>query len=98
MEKRGSNTTKNDTQYTNITKIHDQILRMLYQNKKLSFNELLEFDNPVSICYRKLKVLETDVFKVKNNLAPEMMKKFLKFKKLVMYTSLPRQDILKEKT
>ena len=32
-----------------INKIHEQALRLVYQNKNLSFSELLELDNPVTI-------------------------------------------------
>ena len=57
-----------------INKIHERALRKVYQNNNLSFNELLELDNAVTIHHRNLQVLVTEIFKVKNNLSPEIMK------------------------
>ena len=50
-----------------INKIHKRALRLVYQNKNLSFSELLELDNAVTIHQRNLQVLVTEIFKVKNN-------------------------------
>ena len=57
-----------------IAKIHERALRLVYQNKDLSFSELLELDNAVTIHQRNLQVLATDIFKVKYNLSHEIMK------------------------
>ena len=57
-----------------INKIHERALRLVYQNKNLSFSELIELDNAVTIHQRNLKVLVTEIFKVKNNLSLEIMK------------------------
>ena len=62
-----------------IAKIHERALRLVYQNKDLSFSELLELDNAVTIHQRNLQVLATDIFKVKNNLSPEIMKQVFDF-------------------
>ena len=62
-----------------INKIHERALRLLYQNKNLSFSELLELDNTVTIHQRSLQVLVTEIFKVKNNLSPEIMKQVFDF-------------------
>ena len=51
--------------------MHERVLRLVYQNKNLSFSELLELDNAVTIHQRNLQVLVTKIFKVKNNLSPE---------------------------
>ena len=40
----------------------------------MSFAELLEKDNSVTIHQRNLQVLATEIFKSKNGLAPEIMK------------------------
>ena len=40
-------------------KIHERALRLVYQNKSLSFSELLELDNAVTIPQRNLQVLVT---------------------------------------
>ena len=62
-----------------INKIHERALRLVYQNKNLSFSELLELDNAVTIHQRNLQVLVTEIFKVKNNLSPEIMKQLFDF-------------------
>ena len=62
-----------------INKIHEWALRLVYQNKNLSFSELLELGNAVTIHQRNLQVLATETFKVKNNLSPEIMKQVFDF-------------------
>ena len=54
------------------------MLRQVYQKRNLSFSELLELDNPAT---RNLQVLVTEIFKVKNNLSPEIMKQVFDFQK-----------------
>ena len=56
-----------------INKIHERALRLLYKDNKLTFNDLLELDNSVTIHQRNLQILATETFKVKNSLAPEIM-------------------------
>ena len=58
-----------------INRIHERALRLVYQDNSLSFAELLEKDNSVTIHQRNLQVLATKIFKLKNGLAPEIMKK-----------------------
>ena len=50
------------------------MLRLVYENKNLSLSEQLQLGNAVTIHKRKLQVLVTDIFKIKNNLSPEIMK------------------------
>ena len=47
---------------------------MIYQDNSLSFAKLLEKDNFVTIHQRNLQVLAKEIFKLKNGLAPEIMK------------------------
>ena len=58
-----------------INRIHERALRLVYQDNSLSFAELLEKDNSVTIHQRNLQVLATKIFRLKNGLAPEIMKK-----------------------
>ena len=62
-----------------VTKIHDRALRLVYQNTNLSFSEVLELENVVTIHQRNLKVVVTEILKVKNNLSPEIMKQVFDF-------------------
>ena len=57
-----------------INRIREQAI--VYQNKNLSFSELVDVDNAVTIHQR---VLVTEIFKVKNNFPPEMMKQVFDF-------------------
>ena len=53
-----------------INKIHERALRLVYKdNNKLTFNDLLELDNSVTIYQQNLQILVTEIFKVKNSLA-----------------------------
>ena len=56
-----------------INRIHEQALRLLYQNN-LSFSELLDLDNSVTVQQKILRVLMTEIYKVKHEIAPEIMK------------------------
>ena len=51
----------------------NELLRLGYQNN-LSFSELLDLDNPVTVHQKNLQVLVTEIYKVKNGIAPEIMK------------------------
>ena len=62
-----------------LNKIHERALRLVYQNKNLSFSELLELDNVITIHQRNLQVFATEIFKVKNNLSLELMKQVSDF-------------------
>ena len=68
-----------------INRIHKWALWLVYQNKNLSFSELLELDNAVTIHQRKLQVLGTEIFKVNNNLSPEVMKQVFDFQEPYCY-------------
>ena len=46
---------------------------MTYNDSKSTFEELLNEDNSVSIHHRNLQVLTIDMFKIKNNVAPEFL-------------------------
>ena len=48
-----------------ISSLHEKALRLTYQNRNLSFDELLKLDKSVSIHYRNLQYLLTEVYKVK---------------------------------
>ena len=57
-----------------IDSLHERALRITYGDRSSSFEDLLKKDNSVSIHYRNIQVLVTELFKVKNNVAPEIMK------------------------
>ena len=60
-----------------INSLHGKALRLTYQNRNLSFDELLKLDKSVSIHYRNLQYLLTEIHKVKMGLSPPIMNDIL---------------------
>ena len=56
-----------------INRIHERALRLVYQIS-LSFSELLDLDNSVTVHQKNLHVLVTKIYKVKNGIAPDIVK------------------------
>ena len=48
-------------------------LKITYNGSKSTFEELLDKDNSVSIHHKNLQFLATEVFKIKDNMAPEFL-------------------------
>ena len=48
-------------------------LSLVYNDFSSSFSELLEKDKSVTIHHRNLQALAFEIFKVKNNMAPEIL-------------------------
>ena len=63
-----------------INRLHERCLRIIYNDKRWSFNALLEKDGSVSIHERNIKILATEMFKVSKNLAPPQMQEIFKLK------------------
>ena len=59
----------------NINSWHERALKITYGDRSSSFENLLKKDNSVSIDHRNIQALATEMFKFKNNIAPEIMKK-----------------------
>ena len=57
-----------------INRLHERALRLVYKDFNSTFSELLEIDKSVSIHQRNLQKLALEMFKVKNDLSPEIMK------------------------
>ena len=57
-----------------INRLHERALRLVYKNTQLTFEELLRKDNSFSIHHRNLQKLVVEIYKVKNNLSPALMK------------------------
>ena len=55
-----------------IKHLHERCLRLLYNDKKSGYKNLLEKDNSVSIHHKNIKALAVEMFKVKNKLCPEI--------------------------
>ena len=63
-----------------INNIHERALRLTYKDNKSSFKQLLEKDHSVTVHQKNLQVLVIEVFKVKNSLAPNIMKDVFELK------------------
>ena len=68
-----------------INRIHERYLRIIYNDKRSSFNALLEKDGSVSIHERNIKILAAEMFKVSKNLAPPQMQEIFKLKDQLHY-------------
>ena len=60
-----------------INSLREKALRLIYRNRNLSFDELLKLDKSVSIYYRNLQYLLTEIYKVKMGLSPPIMNDIL---------------------
>ena len=56
-----------------INRIHKRALRITYNDRSLTFQELLEKDNSVTIHHRNIQVLATEIYKVLNGLSPSIL-------------------------
>ena len=65
-----------------INNIHERTLRLTYKDNKSSFKQLLEKYHSVIVHHKSLQVLFTEIFKVKNNLAPDIMNDVFELKEL----------------
>ena len=63
-----------------IKKFHKRTLRLVYDDRQSTFEEVLNIDKSVTIHHRNLQVLATELYNVHHGLAPEFMNDI--FKKL----------------
>ena len=61
--------------HNKINSLLERALRITYRDRSSSFEDLLKKGNSVSIHHRNIQPLATELFKVKNNIAPEIMKR-----------------------
>ena len=59
--------------FNRINNIHHRTRRILYQDKKSSFEKLLQKDKSVSVHMKNLQHLATEIFKIKKSLSPIIM-------------------------
>ena len=58
-----------------INKIHERALRLVYKNETfLSFDDILKRNKSVPIHQKNLQLLATEIYKIKNDLGPKIMK------------------------
>ena len=64
----------NRTLNNKINRLHERALRIVYRNNELSFQELLDKDNSVTVHHRNLRKLAIEMYKVKHILSPLPMR------------------------
>ena len=63
----------NRTYNNKINRLHERCLRLTYNDKQSSFEELLIKDNSVSVHHKNLQALAIEMFKVYCKMSPEIM-------------------------
>ena len=58
-----------------INNIHERALQILYRDCITTFEELRKKDKSITVHHKGLQILATEIFKTKNGLNPEIMKK-----------------------
>ena len=61
-------------------RLHERCLRLIYNNKKLTVEELLEKEDSVSIHIRNLQTLAIEMYKVMNGSFPEIRKEIFRIR------------------
>ena len=57
-----------------INSIHERALRITYQDRISTFQEVLNKDNPVSIHHRRLQAPATEMFKIHRGFSPDILR------------------------
>ena len=60
-----------------INRLHERALTLVYKDVHLSFQQLIDEDESVTIHHRHLQKLATEMYKLKNNISPIIMKTIL---------------------
>ena len=68
-----------------INRLHERCLRMIYNDKISNFEELLNKDNSVSIHHSNIHALAIEMYKVANDMSPEIMNEVFKLRNTLRY-------------
>ena len=60
-----------------ISRMHEKGLRIVYNDNTSLYEELLEIDNSVSVHYRNIQILATELYKTVNELSLDIVKDVL---------------------
>ena len=71
----------NRTISNKVNRLHERCLRSVYNDNKLSFQELLDKDKSITIHIKNVRVLAIEMFKVSNNYPNSLMSEILDKKK-----------------
>ena len=69
---------------TRINHVHERALRVFYRSNSLCFNKLLQIDKSFNI-YKNIQTSAIELYKVKNNLANQIMQEIFEKRQNVDY-------------
>ena len=75
----------NRTLNNRINRIHERALRIIYQDKNSSFDELLTTDNSYTIHHRNIQTVCIELYKVAYGVAPKIMRLVFPTKPAIQY-------------
>ena len=75
----------NRTLNNRINRIHERALRIIYQDKNSSFDELLTRDGSFTIHHRNVQTLCIELYKVAYGVAPKIMRLVFPTKRTIQY-------------
>ena len=84
----------NRTYKNKINRLHERCLRLIYNDKRSSFEDLLEKDNSVSIHHKNLQALAIEMFKVHTKTSPEIMQEVFQVKEQGNYNLRNQTDFV----
>ena len=70
-----------------INKIHERAFHIIYNDSKLTYDELLHKDNSFTIHERNIQALAIEMYKIMNNTSPVIMKQVIPLKEINRYCS-----------
>ena len=82
------------TMNNKINKLHERCLRIIYNDKLSSFNELLAKDGSVTVHIRNLQVLAIEMFKVSKGLCPSVFSNIFKPRPVISYNLRHNSDFV----
>ena len=59
-----------------INRIYERALRITYNNKSSSFQDLIDKDNSVTMYHRNIRTLAIETFKIQHELSPPLLNEF----------------------
>ena len=84
----------NRTYNNKISRLQERFLQLIYNDKRSSFEDLLEKDNSVSIHHKNLQALAIEMFKVHTKTSPEIMQEVFLIKEQGNYNLRNQTDFV----
>ena len=68
-----------------VNRLHERCLRIIYNDKCSNFEELLNKDNSVSIHHHNIQALAIELYKVVNDISPEVISEVFQVRDMPYY-------------